>query len=163
MNQIGTYEQSFETVIRGLEFTVAKVLDVPERNLSVSLAPSEVGIVTITIQIRNTSQNAGGSLARRIADDLFDELLLKFGAHVTETFAPKPNSPSFSVFDASGRETVCKEVSDVISISLGPTSEHTFYKPNLEEINSITRRIHFHLITPQQPTSAQLYSARERT
>ena len=76
-----------------LSWEVGKEFDVPEKNLRVILAPSDVASGTISVQIRNTSQDADRGLAKRIVDDLFDERLLEFAHHITEAVAPEPGSP----------------------------------------------------------------------
>jgi hypothetical protein len=155
MNDPCTFTQSFSIVITDLKL-VAKEFDVPEKNLRVTLAPSDVASGTISVQIRNTSQDAGRGLAKRIVDDLFDELLLEFAHHITEGVAPKPGRPS--IVDASGHETLLIDVEDVIS--LGSTADHAAYMPNDVQVSTVTDRVRFRLFSPQLATSAQLYSAK---
>jgi len=95
-------------------------------------------------------------LARRIIEDLFDELLLTFAHHITEVVPVVLGRPTF--IDASGRETLLINVSDVISF--GSTTGHTPYAPSEAEINTVASRVRWHLKTPSVPTSAQLYAAK---
>ena len=133
-----------------------KEIVVPEKDVTITLAPSDVANGKVAVQIRNTSQDLGRGLARRIVEDLFDELLLTFAHHITEVVAPEPGRPTF--VDASGRETLLVDVFDVIS--LGSTPGRAPFTPSEAQINTVTRRVRFHLITPQPATSAQLYSAK---
>jgi len=156
MNDLSIYTQSFPIVITGLKL-LAKEFEVPEKNLRVTVAPSDVASGTISVQIRNMNQDAGRGLAKRIVDDLFDELLLEFAHHITEAVAPKPGRPS--IVDASGHETLLIDVADVVK--LGSTPGHAAYMPNDAQVSAVTDRVRFRLFTPQPATSAQLYSAKK--
>jgi len=155
MNDLSIYSQSFPIVIAGLKL-VATEFDVPEKNLRVTLAPSDNARGTISVQIRNTSQDTGRGLAKRIVDDLFEELLLEFAHHIAEAVAPEPGRPS--IVDASGHEILLIDVADVTN--LGSTPGHGAYMSNDAQISAVTKRVRFRLFTPQLATSAQLYSAK---
>ena len=134
-----------------------KEILVPEKNTTITLSPSEVATGNVTVQIRNISKDEGRGLARRIIEDLFDELLLTFANHITEVVAPKPGSPTF--VDALGNETRLIEIPSGV-MSFGSTPGHTPFTPSEAQIDTVANRVRFHLITPQPPTSAQLYSAK---
>ena len=157
MNDGGTYSQSFTIVIGGLSGLPNKEILVPEKNITITLSPSDVATGNVTVQIRNTSKDEGRGLARRIIEDLFDELLLSLANHITEVVAPKPGSATF--VDALDNETRLIEIPSGV-MSFGSTPGHTPFTPSEGEINTVANRVRFHLIAPQPATSAQLYSAK---
>jgi hypothetical protein len=155
MKDVAIYSQSFTVVLTGLKLA-AKAFDVPEKNLTVTLAPSDIPSGTITVQIRNTTQDEGRQLAKRIVDDLFDELILQFAQYIAEALPPEPSRPS--IVNAAGQETLLIEVSDIIGGST--TTPRARYTVSDSQINTIATRVHLQLVTPQVATSAQIYSAK---
>ena len=144
MNDLGVYSQSFTVVIGGLSQLPNKEILVPEKNITITLTTSDVATGNITVQIRNTSEDKGRGLAMRIIEDLFDELLLTFANHITEVVTPEPGSSTF--LNALGIEATSIEVPSGAIFFSG--AGHGPFTPSEAQIDAVTNRVRFHLITP---------------
>jgi hypothetical protein len=157
MGDLGTFTQSFVATIQGVSFAKTIEFEMPDICLKGNVS-SDDGRVMLEVEIGNTDEVSGSTLAIRVAEEFWSLLVAEFAYHIKFSSEIKPGSSTFALSSSSDPTTLRVNVADELSIKVG--SDVTLFCPSCSEITALAKQIDWKLKVPEMPISADLYIAR---
>jgi len=145
-----TVEQIFELPLHGVNISVPSLtIDVPKLQLTAQL---EAGApLRLKVRVTGVSEQEADARANKVAQTLYRGFLLRFGRHIERSEPPRSTS---HLLASSGTASMFGKATGKAFVGVSPTV-------NLpqREVDDLANDVALRIITPEVPTSAQLYTA----
>jgi hypothetical protein len=158
MVELGTLRQTFIAPIQGIDLAAAIDFELPDFYLKGNLS-YEGNRIVLKIRINNRDEVSGTSLGVRVAEEFWKLFVAKFACHIRFSSEMRSAHSTFSPSTDSSSPTLRIKVADELPVSDG--SAVTVFSPSSSDIRSIANQIDWKLKVAEEPTSADLYTARK--
>ena len=148
---IGTYEQTFEFSLYGIEIPSNIMFNVPALHLTAQLGAGAT--LQLKIQIIDTSEVVAESRANDFVQELYRRLLLRFAINIERAEPPRTIHRAFKENGTNSVIITTQNISGKASI----------IKPNIvlseTDLDRVIKEVELRIKTLQPVTSTQLYTA----
>jgi hypothetical protein len=144
-----TAERIFELPLHGVDIPMPSTIDVPEFQLTAELQAGAP--LRLKVRVTDVSEQEADTRANRVAQTLYRRFLLQFGRHI-ERSEPLRSIAHLSSFP--GTASMSGKTTGKALVGASPT----VILP-LDEVDDLVKDVALRVITPEVPTSAQLYTA----
>jgi len=151
---IGTLEQLFEFELHGVEVPAAMRFHVPGLGLEGQLQSGTP--LRLTVRVDGTTELAAEARAGSFAQLVYHRLLLRFGAKIERSVPPSCVHRSFATRGTTASPAV-STASDALNMHV--IIRRSPVVLSAAELKALVRDVEALVVTPQPPTSAQLYTA----
>ena len=151
MGTSGSLEVWYEFELRGIRLSTPVSINVADRKLQAKLADRD-GVLELHVQCRQASEELGTASASRLAEEMYERLLLKAADGLQVALPPRVVRTRFAPDAGIAVSTTLTHLTDASVVS----PEIELSEATLEELAS---EVEIRVVTPQPPTSAPLYGA----
>ena len=147
----GTLDQTFAFSLGGIEVPPSTTFSVPKRRLTAQLEPGAP--LRLKVRVMDAAEPEADRCAHNFAQEVYHRFLLCFARNIEGSEPPRAIHRTFIVAGASRATTSRAHI----------TGKARIVRPTVllpqPEVDAVAREIELRFITPQPPTSAQLYTA----
>ena len=147
----GILDQTFGLSLDGVEVPPSTTFNVPEHRLTAQLEPGTP--LRLTVRVMDATEHEAEGRAYNFAQELYRRLLLRFAGNIERSEPPRIIHRTFTAAGTSPATTSAAMI----------TAKGRIIRPNSllpqPAVDAVAREVELRLITPQPPTSAQLYTA----
>jgi hypothetical protein len=153
---IGRLEQRYEFELQGVKLLDEMQFHVPEYSLRARLQHSGTPL-SLFLRIEGTTQAEGEGRAALFVQELYRRLLLRFAPRIHGAMPPRCIDQAFRIpaTDSSPFGVTRTPVTGKITVE----GQRPIVGLSSAELGGLAAEVRLRLVTPQVPTSAQLYTA----